>query len=185
MALPVAGKHAGPVVRGRGQSVGLRPLLGLGRSHGGGHAPGDRGGRPSVRHRRPALDRRFGLGHRQRHGRSSPGIARPRPVRVEASALRIGRRRLTPGRDSPWTDWIAIAPSPTADATRLTELSRTSPAAKTPGMLFSEDRQHQRPPAAGTPPLAPPRFFCVPLFSPPFFNTPGAPRRWPPPARYG
>jgi hypothetical protein len=30
---------------GRGQSVGLRPLLGLGRSHGGGHAPGDRGGR--------------------------------------------------------------------------------------------------------------------------------------------
>ena len=30
-----------------------------------------------------------------------------------------------------------MAPSPTADATRLTELARTSPATKTPGTLDS------------------------------------------------
>ena len=30
-----------------------------------------------------------------------------------------------------------MAPSPTADATRLTESARTSPATKTPGMLAS------------------------------------------------
>src|SRR6516164_9916067 len=34
-----------------------------------------------------------------------------------------------------WTSWIAVAPSPTADATRLTERQRASPAANTPGML--------------------------------------------------
>src|SRR5207253_4639517 len=33
------------------------------------------------------------------------------------------------------TNWTAIAPSPTADATRLTEAGRTSPAANTPGRL--------------------------------------------------
>ena len=33
--------------------------------------------------------------------------------------------------------WIAMAPSPTADATRLIELARTSPAANTPGTLAS------------------------------------------------
>ena len=33
--------------------------------------------------------------------------------------------------------WIAMAPSPTADATRFTELARTSPAAKIPGALAS------------------------------------------------
>jgi hypothetical protein len=38
---------------------------------------------------------------------------------------------------NPWTSWIAIAPSPTADATRFTELARTSPAANTPGELAS------------------------------------------------
>src|SRR5262249_49386255 len=32
-----------------------------------------------------------------------------------------------------WTNWTAIAPSPTAEATRLTEPERTSPAADTPG----------------------------------------------------
>jgi len=35
------------------------------------------------------------------------------------------------------TNWTAIAPSPTAEATRLTELDRTSPAANTPGRLVS------------------------------------------------
>src|SRR5215472_1906078 len=37
-----------------------------------------------------------------------------------------------------WTSWIAVAPSPTADATRLTERQRASPAANTPGMLVSK-----------------------------------------------
>jgi hypothetical protein len=36
-----------------------------------------------------------------------------------------------------WTKAIAMLPSPTADATRLTRLSRTSPHAKTPGTLVS------------------------------------------------
>src|SRR3954451_4159448 len=36
-----------------------------------------------------------------------------------------------------WTSWIAIEPSPTADATRFTEAWRTSPAANTPGTLVS------------------------------------------------
>jgi hypothetical protein len=36
--------------------------------------------------------------------------------------------------------WIAVAPSPTADATRLTERWRTSPAANTPGMLVSKKK---------------------------------------------
>src|SRR5262249_55197752 len=35
------------------------------------------------------------------------------------------------------TNWTAIAPSPTAEATRLTEPERTSPAANTPGWLVS------------------------------------------------
>src|SRR5207302_1093404 len=35
------------------------------------------------------------------------------------------------------TNWIAIAPSPTAEATRLTESDRTSPAANTPARLVS------------------------------------------------
>src|SRR6185295_7808391 len=35
------------------------------------------------------------------------------------------------------TNWTAIAPSPTAEATRLTEPDRTSPEAKTPGRLVS------------------------------------------------
>ncbi len=38
------------------------------------------------------------------------------------------------------TDRMLIPPSPTADATRLTEPSRTSPAANTPGMLVSSKR---------------------------------------------
>jgi hypothetical protein len=36
-----------------------------------------------------------------------------------------------------WMSWIAIDPSPTAEATRLTDRCRTSPDAKTPGMLAS------------------------------------------------
>src|SRR5438132_6120201 len=35
------------------------------------------------------------------------------------------------------TNWTAIEPSPTAEATRLAEPDRTSPAAKTPGRLVS------------------------------------------------
>src|SRR4029450_7153537 len=38
-----------------------------------------------------------------------------------------------------WTCPIAIDPSPTAGATRLTEACRTSPAASTPGMLVSSE----------------------------------------------
>src|SRR4029077_20854950 len=36
-----------------------------------------------------------------------------------------------------WTNWTAIAPSPTAVAQRLVEPERTSPAANTPGMSVS------------------------------------------------
>src|SRR5437899_13010981 len=36
-----------------------------------------------------------------------------------------------------WTNWTAIAPSPTAEATRLTDPERTSPAANTPVRLVS------------------------------------------------
>src|SRR5512134_781803 len=36
-----------------------------------------------------------------------------------------------------WMKGIATAPSPTAEPTRLVEPERTSPAAKTPGMLVS------------------------------------------------
>ena len=36
-----------------------------------------------------------------------------------------------------WTNWTAIEPSPTADAIRLTERERTSPAQKMPGTLVS------------------------------------------------
>lgn len=37
------------------------------------------------------------------------------------------------------TKWTAIAPSPTAEATRFIESSRTSPAAKTPGTPVSRE----------------------------------------------
>src|SRR2546427_12682974 len=40
-----------------------------------------------------------------------------------------------------WTSWIAVAPSPTADATRLTERQRASPTANTPGMLVSKKKR--------------------------------------------
>jgi hypothetical protein len=36
-----------------------------------------------------------------------------------------------------WTDRTALAPSPTAAATRFIEPRRTSPTANTPGMLVS------------------------------------------------
>ena len=39
-----------------------------------------------------------------------------------------------------WTKVTAIAPSPTADATRFTELCRTSPAANDPGTLVSRKK---------------------------------------------
>src|SRR5216683_6015481 len=42
------------------------------------------------------------------------------------------------------TNWTAIAPSPTAEATRLTEPERTSPAAKTPGRLVSRRKGCRR-----------------------------------------
>src|SRR5215471_3301086 len=37
----------------------------------------------------------------------------------------------------PWMSWTTTDPSPTLDATRLTELARTSPTAKMPGTLVS------------------------------------------------
>jgi len=39
-----------------------------------------------------------------------------------------------------WTIWTAMEPSPTAEATRLTEPCLTSPTAKTPDMLVSSNR---------------------------------------------
>ena len=38
------------------------------------------------------------------------------------------------------TSWTAIDPSPTADATRLIDWSRTSPATNTPGRLVSSEK---------------------------------------------
>lgn len=38
-----------------------------------------------------------------------------------------------------WTSFAAIDPSPTADATRLMEPCRTSPAASTPGIVVSSE----------------------------------------------
>jgi len=54
------------------------------------------------------------------------------------SAIRVRLRRVSPlyARYC-WTSAIAMLPSPTADATRLTGLSRTSPHAKMPGALVS------------------------------------------------
>ena len=43
-----------------------------------------------------------------------------------------------------WIWRIAIDPSPTAEATRLTEPLRTSPAANTPGWLVSESQSASR-----------------------------------------
>ena len=76
------------------------------------------------------------------HGRDSKS-------RTNRAAL-FGRlpilTRARPGSDTPFvhmvlkyscTNWTAIAPSPTADATRLTDPDRTSPAANTPGRLVS------------------------------------------------
>ena len=42
-----------------------------------------------------------------------------------------------PARRYSWTSWMAVAPSPTAEATRLMDRCRTSPAANTPGTLVS------------------------------------------------
>src|SRR4029079_11452492 len=42
------------------------------------------------------------------------------------------------------TNWTAIAPSPTAEATRLTESERTSPAANTPGRRVSKTHRLPR-----------------------------------------
>jgi hypothetical protein len=61
---------------------------------------------------------------------------RHRPVTTAASS---GRPRgcSRSATKSRWRSWIATEPSPTADATRFTEPCRTSPAAKTPGVLVS------------------------------------------------
>src|ERR1700682_3806691 len=55
-----------------------------------------------------------------------------RYVRPGACTADSGRSR----RNS-WAIWIAMAPSPTAEATRLMARCRTSPTAKTPGRLVS------------------------------------------------
>src|SRR6267378_7370650 len=54
--------------------------------------------------------------------------ARAKPRRAESVHI--------PFRCS-WTNWTAIAPSPTAEVKRFTEPDRTSPAANTPGRLVS------------------------------------------------
>src|SRR5215472_626304 len=43
-----------------------------------------------------------------------------------------------------WTNWTTMEPSPTAEATRLIEPDRTSPAAKTPGRLVSSRKGWRR-----------------------------------------
>ena len=69
------------------------------------------------------------IGDRRPRRRSATRARRP----VDPRARRPDRASL---RNS-CTNWTAIDPSPTADATRLIEPDRTSPAANTPGRLVS------------------------------------------------
>ena len=79
---------------------------------------------PDPRLTRPALPTNIIIG--------SMGFPPTRPGRARRGCGHI------PFRYS-WTNWTDIEPSPTADATRLTELARASPAAKTPGRLDSRE----------------------------------------------
>ena len=95
---------------------------------------------------------RIGVPCREREGRRATLQERRRLGRRPGSLV-LRRKDQRPGLDprlvdavqqiyqindgtSP-TDMTAVAPSPTAVATRLPEPSRTSPAANTPGMLVS------------------------------------------------
>ena len=53
------------------------------------------------------------------------------PVSVPVMAVQVR------GPSAVWMERTALAPSPTAEATRFSEVSRTSPAANTVGMLVS------------------------------------------------
>ena len=77
--------------------------------------------RPAAIHDRPVLDQLW--------------LSRPGSVR-DPAILVAGQRRSMVSRNS-WTSRTAIAPSPTADATRLTEPLSTSPTAKTPARPVS------------------------------------------------
>ena len=82
------------------------------------------------------VGRRYGgqrRGVRNVAGGSAKTVGRRWRVAAEAAA---GIQRRVSVRCS-WMSRTAIAPSPTADATRLVEPARTSPAANTPGRLVS------------------------------------------------
>lgn len=83
-----------------------------------------------------------GDSHRYRRGQRTP--RRTGPNQATGSILPNGGlltgRGVRSADQVPKYSWIwrmAIDPSPTADATRLTEPLRTSPAANTPGRLVS------------------------------------------------
>ena len=132
-----------------------------------------------ARLRRPVragLVRRVG-GDRRRRPRHRPGIGRsdprgrvlkarggtPRPTRTRTELIEnrstvrpdAGCHHLRPAltRNS-YTRRTAIAPSPTADATRFTEPLRTSPTAKTPALAVSNMAASSRPAPVSTNPLS-------------------------------
>src|ERR1039458_10320842 len=65
--------------------------------------------------------------------RAKPGVGRSADAaRMSACATMDYSARTL------WTNWTAIDPSPTAEATRFTLPARTSPTANTPGRLVSK-----------------------------------------------
>jgi len=62
---------------------------------------------------------------------------RPDPARAYRYELRAAPSSVALSASQPWMAWTTIDPSPTLDATRLTELARTSPTAKMPGTVVS------------------------------------------------
>src|SRR5271155_3712260 len=66
-----------------------------------------------------------------RGGKRFCGAVCAPPVSVPVMAVQVR------GPSAVWMERTALAPSPTAEATRFTEVSRTSPAANTVGMLVS------------------------------------------------
>ena len=105
--------------------------------------PADKGGQiPAV-----AVTGYVNPGDRQRalSAGYSSHVAKPIDPRSVAGAVARAAKRDNGGKQRPglysastrWTNEMAIDPSPTADATRLTLLPRTSPTANTPGRLVS------------------------------------------------
>jgi pimeloyl-ACP methyl ester carboxylesterase len=96
--------------------------------------PHDCGCRQRDRHQRYGAPRHpAGLRPTCAAGEESSGSSRSDRLAQSAGAgIGSSVKRL-------WTSWIAIEPSPTAEATRLTEPCRTSPAASTPGTLVSSE----------------------------------------------